>query len=211
MSDAPSGGARKKGRPTAGEREERRDQILDAAVGLFVSKGYGQVTIDEIATASRVTKRTIYTYFGDKAEVFTAAIERFRGRALADLEPDAGSLEEVATRMVVVLHSDDAVGLHRLMIGESAQFPELAARFYASGPRGYIDLLAARLRDRATERGRSVVGDTDGLAESLFGLLLGEPHRRRLLGLTSAPRPAAARAQACGALTALGIVGSAKP
>ncbi|MEH3088997.1 MAG: TetR/AcrR family transcriptional regulator [Microbacterium arborescens] len=210
MSDAPSGGARKKGRPTAGEREERRDQILDAAVGLFVAKGYGQVTINEIAAASRVTKRTIYTYFGDKAEVFTAAIERFRGRALADLESDTESFEDVTTRMVGVLYSDDAVGLHRLMIGESAQFPELAARFYASGPQGYIDLLAARLRDQATERGLSPAGDAGTVAESLFGLLLGEPHRRRLLGLTAAPTPAAARIQARGALTALGIVGSVK-
>lgn len=194
MSDTSSTAIRKKGRPTAQEREERRDQILDAAVGLFVANGYGQVTIDEIATASRVTKRTIYTYFGDKAEVFTAAVERFRARDLANLETTAGSLLDIASWLVFVLNSDDAVGLHRLMIGEAPQFPELAAAFYSSGPQGYVTLLAQRLSRTAT----------DGEAEALFGLLLGEPHRRRLLGLASAPTKDAAREYAERVLSLLG-------
>lgn len=122
-------------------------------------------------------------YFGDKAEVFTAAIERFRARDLANLTSTADSLLDVAARLVFVLHSDDAVGLHRLMIGEAPQFPELAAGFYASGPKGYISLLAQHLSRAAV----------DAEAEALFGLLLGEPHRRRLLGLTPAPTKKGAR------------------
>jgi AcrR family transcriptional regulator len=197
MSGTPSHAIRKRGRPTAEEREQRRDQILDAAVGLFVSAGYGQVAMDEIADASRVTKRTIYSYFGDKAEVFTAAVERFRVRALDDLESHEGSLEDAAAHLVHVLHSDDAVGLHRLMIGEAAQFPELAARFYDSGPRGYVELLTTRLSGEAPPHRRR------DMAEALFGLLLGEAHRRRLLGLASAPTPEAARQHA---LTAVGML-----
>lgn len=204
MSGTLSSAARKRGRPTAEEREQRRDQILDVAVALFVSNGYGQVTIEQIAATSRVTKRTIYTYFGDKAEVFTAAVERFRIRALDDFESGEGSLEDVATRLVLVLHSDDAVGLHRLMIGESAQFPDLADRFYTSGPGGYIRLLAECLGERLPPH------DRDHLAEALFGLLLGEDHRRRLLGLRPAPTPAAARDHARAALSLLQIVDGAE-
>ncbi|MFE9207232.1 TetR/AcrR family transcriptional regulator [Micromonospora sp. NPDC007230] len=138
---------RKRGRPTAQERERRRDQILDAAVTLFVSKGYGQASIDELAASARVTKRTIYTYFGDKAEVFTAAIESFRAAALTDLTGRDESLAELGARLVFALHSDEAIGLHRLMIAEAVQFPGLAERFYTSGPRGYIELLATRVAD----------------------------------------------------------------
>jgi TetR/AcrR family transcriptional regulator, mexJK operon transcriptional repressor len=202
MSAAGSRPSRKRGRPTAAERDERREQILDAAVGLFVSRGYGHVTIDEIAAASRVTKRTIYTYLGDKADVFTAVIERFRARALADLGSDSLTLPELAARLVFVLHADDAVGLHRLVIGEAAQFPEVAAQFYASGPRGYVELLETQLPERSTGPGR------EQLAEALFGLLLGEAHRRRLLGLAPAPTPAAAREHALAALSLLGITGA---
>lgn len=184
---------RKRGRPTPAEQVERGDQILDAATALFVARGLGQVTIDEIAAAAQVTKRTIYTYFGDKAEVFTAVIERFRGRALPEQDAERTTLLDVAAHLVLVLHADDAVGMHRLMIGESAQFPELAAAFYSSGPRGYIAILAEYL-DGATAS-----------AEALFGLLLGEAHRRRLLGLAPAPTSAEARAHAERALDLLGL------
>lgn len=197
--DMSSSAPRKRGRPTAEERETRSGQILDAAVELFVANGYGQVTIDEIAAAARVTKRTIYTYFGDKAEVFTAAVERFRGRALAELGDEAKTLPDLAARLVFVLHADDAVGLHRLMIGESAQFPDLAERFYDSGPRGYIALLGQYLPERGGAPGSTAQ------AEALFSLLLGEPHRRRLLGLASAPSEERAREYAAATIALLGL------
>lgn len=199
MNATSDGGQRKRGRPTTAEREERRDQILDAAVELFRTRGYGYVTIDEIASRSRVTKRTVYAYFGDKADVFSAAVERFRERALGDVARAGESLEDVSARIVYVLHADDAVGMHRLMVGECLQFPELAARFYESGPQGYIELLEVCLAAGA------LAGEADGLAEALFGLLLGEAHRRRLLGLSQAPTKEGARKHALAALRLLGI------
>lgn len=191
-------GERKRGRPTEAEREARRGHILDEALRLFVSRGYGAVTIDELAQGAQVTKRTIYAYFGDKAGVFTAVIERFRAQA-GDLS--GAGLHETATRIVEVLFSESAVGMHRLMIAEALQFPELAASFYESGPRGYIDLLGAGLPGELGETERSA------LAEALFGLLLGEPHRRRLLGLSEAPNRAAARAHVTSALALLRLRG----
>lgn len=187
-------GERKRGRPTEAERALRHDRILDEALALFASRGYGAVTIDELALSAQVTKRTIYAYFGDKAGVFTAVIERFR--AQAGVLSGAGVLE-TATRIVEVLFSDSAVAMHRLMIAEAQQFPELAASFYDSGPRGYIDLLAAGLPAGSSESERAA------LAEALFGLVLGEPHRRRLLGLSDAPSRAAARAHVASALALL--------
>ncbi|WP_309128320.1 TetR/AcrR family transcriptional regulator [Microbacterium sp.] len=202
MSEKPARTSRKRGRPTEVERAERRDQILDSAVELFTAHGYGRVTIDEIASAARVTKRTIYTYFGDKAEVFTAAIERFRLRALKDLARPARSIEDVSAGIIQVLHADDAVGMHRLMISECQQFPELASNFYDSGPRGYVELLASILTKT------SIAEDAAQVAEALFGLLLGEPHRRRLLGLSPAPTKDAARLYALEALSLLGLDGA---
>jgi len=200
MSATSNGGERKRGRPTTAEREERRDQILDAAVALFRTRGYGHVTLEEIASSARVTKRTVYSYFGDKADVFSAVVERFREQALGAFASTGESLVETCTQIVYVLHADDAVGMHRLMVGESLRFPELATRFYESGPRGYVDLLAIRLAgDMPSERAQL-------LAEALFGLLLGESHRRRLLGLSKAPTEAEAREHALVALDLLGLL-----
>ncbi|MCI2957714.1 TetR/AcrR family transcriptional regulator [Agromyces atrinae] len=192
---------RRRGRPTAADRERRRDQILDAAIALFVTNGFGHTSIDEIAATARVTKRTIYTFFGDKPGVFAAGVERFRERALAAVGADHETLHELAARIVFVVHSDDVVGLHRVMIGESRLFPELAHRFYESGPRSYIALLADRLSRDAP--------DSTPRAEALFGLLLGEPHRRRLLGLAPAPSRAEAHDYADSVLDLLGIASDA--
>ncbi|GAB1817107.1 TetR/AcrR family transcriptional regulator [Herbidospora sp. RD11066] len=178
--------ARKRGRPTEEERVRRRDDILDAAVRLFLSGGFRQVTLDNVVAEAHVTKRTIYGYFGDRTEMFLAAVERLRLRALVGLAGD-GTLEDLATTIVFALHSDEAVGLHRMLVAEAHAFPGLAEGFYRDGPQAYIDALATRLP----------AGD---LASSLFTLLLGEPHRQRLLGLRAAPSRAEAAEHAAKAL-----------
>lgn len=187
------GVARRRGRPPEAERSQRRDDIVDAAVTLFVAEGFEPVTLDRIAAAAHVAKRTIYTYIGDRTEVFLAAVERLRERALHDARPDEG-LQGLARGIVFALHSDDAVGLHRLAIGEARRFPDLAVRFYDDGPRRYIAALRQRLPEHDGPR-----------AEALFALLLGEPHRQRLLGLRPAPDAEEAAAHAEGALLALGL------
>lgn len=185
--------ARKRGRPTAAERSERLNELLDAAIRLFAARGLSNVTIDDIAAEARVAKRTIYTHFGDRSEIFLASVERLRERTV-NQAPTTATLSELAEHIVLALHSDEAVGLHRLMIIEAANQPELARSFYQEGPEGYIRQIRVRLSS-----------DNAALAEPLFSLLLGEAHRKRLLGLAPAPDGEAALAHASSALAALGL------
>ncbi|MFG1815421.1 TetR/AcrR family transcriptional regulator [Kribbella sp. NPDC049174] len=189
MDDVVGDGPRKRGRPTRSEREQRREQILDAAVRLFLEHGYGGVSLDRLAADAKVTKRTIYVYVGDKTAVFTAVVSRLNRDVLP--EGEVADLEAMAVRLVMTLHSDVAIGLHRMVIAEVKQFPELAKSFYAAGPQRYIDALGELLETSGTE------------AEQLFALLLGERHRRRLLGLDPAPSRAEAAEHAQAALQAL--------
>ncbi|ACZ21807.1 transcriptional regulator [Sanguibacter keddieii DSM 10542] len=219
MTDTPAT-ARKRGRPAAHERDARRDEILRAATTTFLAHGYSATTLDQIATAAQVTKRTVYTYVGDKAAVFTAVVDQLHRDVIAQGAPvnqtghDADqtpstTLLDLCTRIVDTLHSDHGTGLHRLVIAEAPGFPDLAATFYATGPERYVAALADALRARGTSTdgalspGGAPVGTAT--AESLFGLLLGEAHRRRLLGLTPAPSAEQARAHAQGALDVLGL------
>ena len=89
----------------------------------------------------------------------------------------------LAARIVSRVHSDELVGLHRLVIAESARFPELAMILHSSGDARHIARLAEHIR---AERGSA----SEPLAEPLFSLLLGEKHRRRLLGIDQAPSAA---------------------
>jgi Transcriptional regulator len=166
---------RKRGRPTAVERVERRAQILEAALPVFLEHGFGQATVDELAAAARVSKRTIYSYFGDKAGVFAAMVQILATTVSSTLTDD-DTLLSLATRIVFRLNSAELVGLHRLVIAESKRFPELASTLHGNGDQRHI----ARLREHiVAECGE----DAGRLAQPLFSLLLGEEHRMRLLGL----------------------------
>jgi AcrR family transcriptional regulator len=55
-------------------RAEREQQMLAAARGLFARRGYADVTMDEVASAVGVTKPLLYTYFGNKEQLFLAGM-----------------------------------------------------------------------------------------------------------------------------------------
>jgi AcrR family transcriptional regulator len=55
-------------------REERRQQILRAALQVFTDKGYHTANVSDVAAAAGVSQGTIYWYFESKEELFQAAI-----------------------------------------------------------------------------------------------------------------------------------------
>jgi AcrR family transcriptional regulator len=56
-------------------REVRMEQTLAAAHALFAARGYGTVTMDEVAAAVGVTKPLLYNYFGNKERLYLACME----------------------------------------------------------------------------------------------------------------------------------------
>ena len=112
---------------------------------MFLRSGYGASTVDELAAAAQVTKRTVYAYFGDKAGLFAAMVKDLAAAVSLDAPRDDDTLETLATRIVGRLHSDELVGLHRLVIAESTRFPELALILHRSGDARHIARLAEHL------------------------------------------------------------------
>lgn len=60
-------------RPT---RDEVRDRILDAALGVFAAEGFAGTTIDAIGQAAGFTKGAVYSNFESKDELFLALLDR---------------------------------------------------------------------------------------------------------------------------------------
>ena len=58
------------------EKEQRRNDILDAAESLFFSKGYDNVSMNGIAKEVGLGKATLYIYFDNKEELFYAVVLR---------------------------------------------------------------------------------------------------------------------------------------
>lgn len=61
--------------PLRMNREDRRAQILDAAMSVFVEKGFTASTTLEIAKAANISEVTLFRHFASKQEIFLAGIE----------------------------------------------------------------------------------------------------------------------------------------
>ena len=70
-----------------------RQTLVDVARQLFAKKGMENTTMNDIAMASGKGRRTLYTYFKNKEEVYTAVIE-------SELERLSDKLDEVADKRI---------------------------------------------------------------------------------------------------------------
>lgn len=96
--------------------EERREQLLDAALAVIVSDGYDRVSIDAIAKRAGVARSVVYGAFENLDALLTALLDRQQARAFEGLlrtVPDAGGprdpaafASEAVRRMADMLHQD---------------------------------------------------------------------------------------------------------
>ena len=77
-------------RPRTKPPEERRDELMNAAERLFLERGFGPTTIEQITVAARVAKGTFYLYFKSKDDVRSALGEYFARDHLAQLKAAVG-------------------------------------------------------------------------------------------------------------------------
>ncbi len=173
----------------------KRAAILEAAKRLFVSHGYLNVSMDQIAAEAGVSKLTVYSHFGDKETLFSEAIRSKCSEMLpADLfrMPLEGSLREqllaIARAFFALVGSDEALAMHRMMLGAQTDQP-LRQMFWQSGPQVVHDAFAEFLRARAAS-GELVVDDADRAAHQFFVLAKGHLHNSMLCGLLAEPTPA---------------------
>ena len=90
-----------------------RGGILDAAYVLFRRKGYTRVSMDEIAAAARVTKRTLYYHFESKDALLAAMLEAQHDLALAAFKTFADRLGGSPNAIVEALFRELAVWADR--------------------------------------------------------------------------------------------------
>ena len=94
--------ARRGGRPSRTDALRLRVRILEVATELFLAEGYGSTTIEGVAGRARVSKRTFYHRFSDKAALFAAVVHHI----IEQLRPPPGvpllegaSLHDVLRRL----------------------------------------------------------------------------------------------------------------
>ncbi|KMN81587.1 TetR family transcriptional regulator [Chromobacterium sp. LK11] len=121
------------------KKDARPSEILDAALTLFVEKGFSATKMEDIARAAGVTKGTPYLYFQNKEEIFKAMVRHHlssRLNAFVELEqqhqgPVGELLQILLLKWWDEVGATPAAGLCKLAIAEATNFPELA-RFYTT-------------------------------------------------------------------------------
>jgi AcrR family transcriptional regulator len=119
-------------RELAGEVDAR---ILDAAQRLFLERGLGSTSVDEIASLARAGKPSIYCRFPSKETLFTAVVMRGLIASIERFESDAPTgvsveerLQSVGVTILKWVLVSETIGLVRLAIAEARRLPALASR-----------------------------------------------------------------------------------
>ena len=159
-----------------------RKRILDAAYRLFRRQGYSRVSMDEIAAATRVTKRTLYYHFESKDQLLAHVLEAQHQLALAAFKTFGDRLSGSPQAIVDSLFRELAVwadrprwagsGFTRLVI-ELADLPGHPARLIARRHKAMLEAHLAELLARAgVERAAEVARELWLLSEGAISLIL---------------------------------------
>lgn len=172
--------------------QERREQLLDAALSLIVERGYGGVTMEGVARAAGVTKPVVYDLFGSLGRLLLALNEREEEAAFADLaqvlpslpldsDPDQLLVEGLVAFLTTVASNPDR---WRLILLPSDGTPELVRDHIAQGRRQVLGQLEALVGWGLEQRGGPKELDVElaaraimALGEGAARLVLTEPDR----------------------------------
>ena len=175
----------------------KRASILEAAKRLFLEQGYQGVSMDQIAAAAGVSKLTVYSHFGDKETLFSAAITAKCQDVLPDelfVRPPEGPLREqlraIGHAFFALITSEEAIAMHRMMNTPGTAENTLRELFWSAGPRRVQDMFAQFLQARVAQ-GQLEVDDVALASSQFFSLLKGELHPMMACGLCLDPGPAA--------------------
>ena len=174
-----------RGRPSKADALLLRERILAAATELFLAEGYGSTSIEAVADRARISKRTLYERFEDKAALFAAVVhgivEQIRpapqvpliaGATLPDI------LRRLAHFMLDAALAPQALALHQMVNAESARFPQLARA--VAGEAGNLEAVNLVANLLARELPESTAENREFAAAQFIFMVVTVPRRRAL-------------------------------
>ena len=176
--------------PATGPSAERIAQLLVIAKTTFGEKGFASTTMDDIASAAGMSKKTLYKLFDSKSDLFRAMLThnllRFEFSAAASSPESAiTELRRALRHIADVVLTPEEIALHRLLIAERKQSPALAAIFsdviFNSGVDGIVGCVKrVRLRPELLDVPIKTVSDMilgAVFSNDHFRLMVDDSHR----------------------------------
>ena len=169
---------------------DKRATIIERAGQLFLKLGFENTSMSQIALHAGVAKQTLYSHFGSKEALFTAAIEEAcqRHELTENLFDTNKSFEEVllavGNRIAELVLSDESLQLNKICISGSDQYPTVSKLFWEAGPQWLTEQLSSYFEVKALAGEISMAAaDTESAAKHFLSLVRGQELQRRLLGL----------------------------
>ena len=164
----------------------KKEGILDAALGVFLSDGFAGTSIERIAAAANVSKMTVYRHFDSKEALFLATINRHCDQIYdvemhapaASREEARAALREFGWTFINTIVAYDVMALWRMLVGEVSRFPEIGAHFYDVAPARTIEVITRILS------GIMPIDVARARASAFMHMLMGDTHQRLILRKT---------------------------
>ena len=167
----------------------KREKILESATELFLEQGYSAASMSELLRRTGGSKTTIYSYFGDKAGLFTAVVDELLKETVAftDSLPLVSlqlldALEAIALRHLEVVLSERYIRMIRIVVAEVDRFPEIGEAFYEHGPGLSYRNFSAFLGEHV-KAGNLTIDDLERATDTFFGTLLHREVLARIYGV----------------------------
>jgi AcrR family transcriptional regulator len=152
MSEASRVSGTRRGRPRVEHIEELNEHILRVASAVFLRCGFNGTTIDSIAASARISKRTLYARYSDKAALFRAVLDDLIARWLVPIdrfrtsEDDLGTtLARLGRYLAAFSLEEHSIGVNRIVISESERWPELGQMVIETAKKPAISMIEAIL------------------------------------------------------------------
>ena len=179
----------------AAEPLGKLEQIIEVAGKMFMSEGYGAVSMDKLALAVPVSKRTLYNHFKDKKALFVAVMgsrcQSIFSQLQESIKQDIGvekTLTFMAEQYLNRVLEPSAVSMYRVAITESKHFPELSLLFYDYGPKRGTELMTSYFADM-TKAGKLKVTNPELAAKVFLGMISNRIQMEFMLGVRTKITP----------------------
>jgi AcrR family transcriptional regulator len=153
------------------KKERTREALVEAALSLFERRGFEATTVDELAEAAEVSRRTFFRYFATKEAVLfpdrEARLDRFRA-LLAERrrgEPAFAAIRRACLALAREYGENRAVLLRQQRVIEAS--PSLLA-FERELDRDWEEALSAALDEGSTRRARVLAGAVMGAVRAVL-------------------------------------------
>ena len=169
--------------PQQGKRERRKEarpqELLGAALSLFVEKGFAATKVEEIAARAGVSKGTLFLYFNSKEDLFKAVIRANLSEHLPvwnkEFADFKGSTEDMVNYAMQSwwqrIGNTEASGITKLVTSEASNFPDVV-QFYETEVMRPGQALFKKILQRGIDNREFRAIDTDTAVYSLVSVIL---------------------------------------